>query len=192
MRSLLGSGDTVLDLGCGSGDVGRYLVEAGITVDGVELDGSRAMVAQKYLRHVVQGPIGVDSDELQEHYTAVIFVDVLEHLLDPHAALKYAATKASRIFAYIPNAAHYSVRWKILRGDWSYHDSGMFDRDHVRFYDLTTMYALVEEAGLNCNGMWPTVTVHRHVPRKAVGWWPELFASAALLDLRAEEVQRSG
>lgn len=174
-------GNTVLDIGCGSGEVGAYLATNGVIVDGVEPNEERARVASDKLRKVLIGlPLEVE-DRLDDHYDGAIFIDVIEHIVDPLPVLQWAARKATRVYSFIPNAAYYPARIKILRGDWSYKDAGIFDRDHVRFYDLRTMKELVTAAGLRCVTFRPFLSGPRHVPKRLLKPWPGLFSSAVLI-----------
>jgi SAM-dependent methyltransferase len=184
LRSQFWPSDTVLDIGCGSGDVGSYLTETGIIVDGIEPEKARADIAQTRLRHVDVGSAGQDINGLADRYTACPFIDVLEHMADPIPALQWAASRAESIYAFVPNAAHYSARLKLLRGDWSYQDDGIFDRDHLRFYNLSTMKSMVTAAGLEVVRSWPQIAVPRWAPLKPLDHWPNMFAGAVLLHIR--------
>ncbi len=152
LRELVPPGSAVLDIGCGSGDLGRFLADRASHVDGLEPSAERAEVARRYLRRVVNGVTGGPTDaELAPTYDVIIFADVLEHIADADAALHWARARLSpngRIVALIPNSANWKFRRKILMGDWSYADTGYFDRDHIRFYDVRTARRLGEDTGL--------------------------------------------
>ena len=49
----------------------------------------------------------------------------------------------------LPNALHYSVRLKFLRGKFDYTDSGILDSTHVRFYTYESGRRLLERNGYN-------------------------------------------
>ena len=189
IRGLLGTGSTVLDIGCGHGNVGAFLGEAGMVVDGIEPDEERAAVAAQVLHHVCTAPLAdaVGSPELRATYDAVTMIDVVEHVVRPTEALEQAATfmdGASRLLLFVPNSAHWSFRSKVLRGDWSYADRGLFDRTHLRFFDLATASALGPSAGLVETRRWATTPgpslTSRHGPRLR----PNLFALHFLFELR--------
>jgi SAM-dependent methyltransferase len=145
VRSLLTPASRVLDVGCGNAKVSAYLATSGALVDGVEPTESRASTAAQRLRYLSRRPAGEDDPQLLPNYDFITFFDVLEHLVDPSAVLAWSAERLApggSIIATIPNSAHYSFRLKMLRGDWSMHDWGLFDRTHVRFYDPATMSGL--------------------------------------------------
>jgi 2-polyprenyl-3-methyl-5-hydroxy-6-metoxy-1,4-benzoquinol methylase len=150
-RSLLAPGASVLDVGCGNGKVGAYLAQAGALVDGVETAANRAGIARARLRYVSEGdPLERDDPGLRQQYDVITYFDVLEHLTSPERMLDWAMgrlTAGGRIVASVPNSAHHSFRRKILRGDWSLADAGLFDRTHVRFYDTRTAQQLCAAGG---------------------------------------------
>ncbi len=152
IRDLVPVGSSVLDVGCGSGDLGRFLVDRAGTVDGIEPNEARAESARQHLRTVVTGVGGsAVNSELGGPYDVVIFADVLEHVGYPDETLAWATSVLSpngKIVALIPNSANWKFRRQILKGDWSYSETGYFDRDHLRFFDVRTARQLGERAGL--------------------------------------------
>jgi 2-polyprenyl-3-methyl-5-hydroxy-6-metoxy-1,4-benzoquinol methylase len=177
---LLRPGQSVLDVGCGNGKVGAYLSRtAGVTVDGIEPTLSRATVAAERLRNVSSMPAGHDDPVLERAYDAVTFFDVLEHLVDPSSALTWAVSRLKPdgvIIAAIPNSANLHFRLKVLRGDWEMSDGGLFDRTHLRFFDIRTMHQLRPE-GTELARVEYTVSPHSHWgERKLVNLLPNLMA----------------
>ena len=178
-RSIVSKGSRVLDVGCGNAKVSAYLGETGATVDGIEPSASRTSVARGRVRHLSTVAAGEPDPELLDEYDLITFFDVVEHLADPAPVLQWASDRLApggRILASIPNSSHYSFRQKILRGDWSMTDWGLFDRTHLHFYDPETMLRLQPAS---------TVLVERrhYSPDATTPWrrarlnrWPALFA----------------
>src|SRR4051812_78522 len=85
----------VLDLGCATGEMGRYLSDTfGAKVWGVEYDGAMAEVARPKLQDVWQADLNKDSLTAFPHpeaYDLIVCGDVLEHLVDPWQVLRDAA-----------------------------------------------------------------------------------------------------
>jgi len=190
LRSALVPGTTVLDIGCGYGNVGRYLSAAGVSVDGIEPDEVRALAADARLRHVAHcGLASATNDpELGHGYDVVTLLDVVEHFMEPALALGTARdflAPSGRLFLFVPNSAHWSFRLKILRGNWAYHDSGLFDRTHVRFFDLTTSVELFEQAGFVELNRWYTSPSSGRATQTAVQRLPNLYALHFLFELQA-------
>ncbi|QOT09826.1 glycosyltransferase [Paenibacillus sp. JNUCC32] len=80
----------------------------------------------------------------------IIFGDVLEHLYDPWKVLNYIKKHLKpngKIIASIPNIMHYSVIDSLLKGSWSYSDSGLLDRTHIRFFTLKEIQKMFLQTG---------------------------------------------
>ncbi|MEI7058348.1 methyltransferase domain-containing protein [Nocardioides sp. CCNWLW239] len=148
-----GGGKRVLDVGCWTGEIGRVLTERGCTVTGIEIDPEAAGLAEKVLERVVVADL--DATPLTElvepgSFDVVIFADVLEHLVDPRAALEQTRdllAPGGRVVISIPNITHGSVRLALLQGRWQATDTGLLDRTHIKFYSREGLLALLTEAG---------------------------------------------
>ena len=179
IQMLIPVGARVLDVGCGSGELARMLSDRAESVDGIEANPERAENARQYMRTVITGEAGPSIDSsLPSPYDVVIFADVLEHMSHPEEILRWAGSKLSpsgRIIALIPNSAHWKARRKILKGDWSYEDTGYFDRDHLRFFDVRTARQLGATAGLEEVGVEFTP---EQLPKPLRDWkWGAAFAT---------------
>jgi SAM-dependent methyltransferase len=173
-------GSRILDVGCGSGDLGQFLRSRASRVDGIESNVERAARARQHLDTVVTADAGDESTtELRSDYQIITFSDVLEHIAEPEDALRWAMSRLAedgKIIALIPNSANWKFRRKILRGDWSYADTGYFDRDHLRFFDVHTARELGRHAGLR------EVAVEFHperLPKPLDRWWKGACVAAA-------------
>jgi 2-polyprenyl-3-methyl-5-hydroxy-6-metoxy-1,4-benzoquinol methylase len=161
--TLVGHDKVVLDVGCAAGDTAEVLARRGCTVSGVDIDAEAAEPARAVLEELVIA--NIDLDPLSQHFAAgsfdaIIFGDVLEHLVDPWAALRDAATllrPGGRILVSIPNVAHASIRLALLTGRWDYTDKGLLDRTHLRFFTQDSVVDLLESAGLVVEELRSTV-----------------------------------
>lgn len=190
IRERLKPGLTILDIGCGFGYVGRFLSAAGVRVDGIEPDPVRASVAKEALNRVWACTLEeVSSDHEIGLYDVVTVLDVIEHVISPVEALtrtKQFIAPGGRLFLFVPNSAHWSFRAKVFRGDWSYADWGLFDRTHLRFFDLKTAASLCREAGFIETGRWYTTPSPGFVGNLGQRFRPSLFALHVLFELRAD------
>jgi hypothetical protein len=50
----------------------------------------------------------------------------------------------------VPNYRFYSVLWRLLVDRWSYTDSGIRDRTHLRIFTRRSLQALLADSGLRC------------------------------------------
>ncbi|MDQ8046421.1 MAG: methyltransferase domain-containing protein [Solirubrobacteraceae bacterium] len=146
----------VLDVGCGRGALGAAVKVAvpGAKVHGLEYVQEAVDVAATRLDGAMRVDLNTLTELPFEHGTfdTMIFGDVLEHLLDPEAALTmllpYLAPEG-RVIASIPNVKHWSVVLPLLINDtWTYEDAGLLDRTHVHFFTLTEATHMFQRVGL--------------------------------------------
>jgi SAM-dependent methyltransferase len=149
------AGDEILDCGCGTGRIGRAIRRPGRRVLGMELSPDAARAAREAYHRVVLGSI-TDPTTWNQFgdvaFDGILFVHVLEHLLDPVSALRTAIDRlrpGGVITVVLPNVANWRVRYSLLRGRWDYRDEGIMDRTHVRFYTYETASELLDAAGLS-------------------------------------------
>lgn len=142
----------VLDVGCGEGGANGPLRAAGATeIIGVEiLAEAAARAAQRYDR-VEVGDAQEALGRLKGPFETILCYDVLEHLVDPRAALaqlRELAAPTARLHVSVPNARHYSlIRDLLVRGTFGYTEWGHRDATHLRWFTRRDMRALLDEAG---------------------------------------------
>lgn len=137
----------VIDLGCGAGAIGGPLANDGFEYLGV--DGDSDSVG--HVRAGGHDAVQLDLSTLDEHIdvvveavagrtvSAVIALDVLEHLPDPdrsfEAVRRLAVAVDSPLLGLsIPNVAHVDLATKLIAGRWDVTDMGLLDRTHLRFF----------------------------------------------------------
>lgn len=145
----------VLEVGCSSGALAREFkrIAPCAHYTGVEIDSHYAELARAYCDSVYTLNIDDAPDyfwEMHADVDAWIFGDTLEHLKDPWKVL----TKISQLIpddgyvaACIPNAQHWSIQGRLSVGDFSYQDSGLMDKTHLRWFTRRTILEMFEQAG---------------------------------------------
>lgn len=141
----------VLDVGCSAGGFGKLLKEKkNCIVWGIEPTDS-AIEASKHLDKVYNDFFDPSLDFGNKKFDAVIFNDVLEHLVDPWEALIFSKTLLKDngyIVASIPNIQSYQVlKSLILKGEWEYTFSGILDKTHLRFFTRKSIVQLFSDTG---------------------------------------------
>jgi 2-polyprenyl-3-methyl-5-hydroxy-6-metoxy-1,4-benzoquinol methylase len=140
----------VLDVGAAQGILGQMLADARLEIDAIEPNPDWARAARPYYRNVFNCAIET-TNGLHERYGLIICGDVLEHTVDPAAALRklrrYAADDATFIVS-LPNVAHVLVRLLLLFGRFPRMSRGILDRTHLHFFTRDTAEQLLREAGL--------------------------------------------
>jgi len=142
----------VIDFGCGGGGLGRALKadRPGVAVRGIEPVAEQAARARTVLDDV---HVGGAEDPLPASWPppdCIIFADVLEHLVDPWAAVKRARellVPGGTLVVSIPNVLHHSVVGDLVAGRFDYRDAGVLDRTHLRFFTAATARELLEQGG---------------------------------------------
>lgn len=96
----------------------------------------------------------VEKDRLpwaEGYFDYIILKNVLEYLMDPEAALKGLKKYlkgSGYILVSMPNVKHYSVLLPLLqRDEFSYVDSGILDRTHVKLYTGVEIQKLILRSG---------------------------------------------
>ena len=177
----------VLDVGCATGRLGEALAAKDCICSGIEIDAGAAARAKA---HYPGGVFVLDLDDeqalaqlkLPSSFDYVVFADILEHLRRPERALellgRFLAVSGTIVCA-IPNIAYWRRRLMLLRGDWTYEETGICDRTHLRFFTETSARELVRAAGLRVQdlayqGLGGTL---QRVKRR----FPRLFASGFVI-----------
>lgn len=156
----------ILDVGCGTGNFGE-LVKKNVNCIywGIEPDKAAAE-AEKKLDKVINDVFSENLPEIENHFFDVVcFNDVLEHLVNPEAALlqcKKYLTENGIVVASIPNILYFPAIFEILvRQDWQYQDSGILDKTHLRFFTKKSIVRMFENCGyeiIKLEGINPAVT----------------------------------
>ncbi|MCA9090879.1 MAG: glycosyltransferase [Planctomycetaceae bacterium] len=144
----------VLDIGCGSGNLGAALrsrQQAHVT--GIELNPQAAEVAAQKLNDVIVDDIQSPEFEFPPGtFDCVICADILEHVRDPLSALRKIRrwlTPAGSLVTSIPNVRNHQVIRSLLAGNWTYESAGLLDEDHVRFFTRREIEKLLFRAGFD-------------------------------------------
>lgn len=201
------AGARVLEVGAHSGYFSSLLAERGCRVTALEVDPRAAALATAQAERVVVGDVEDPAvwAQLSGRFDVLLFMHVLEHLVDPWAVLRRAhdlVAPGGRVLALLPNVACWRVRRTLFfAGEFEYEETGILDRTHLRFFTLASARALFESTGWDAPALVPMdVCVPlerrlRRVPlaRRAAGLWhrvvagrfPNLCTEIVLIDARA-------
>jgi 2-polyprenyl-3-methyl-5-hydroxy-6-metoxy-1,4-benzoquinol methylase len=152
----------VLDIGSSSGNLGKRLIdEKKCEVVGIDIDEQDIKLAKSRLTDAFVKDIETDDLTSLGTFDFVILADVLEHLLDPVAALKKIKAllkENGQVIFSIPNMAHISVRLMLLAGYFEYTDTGLLDKTHLHFYDEQEVLRIFSDAGYEIIKLDPTLS----------------------------------
>lgn len=143
---------TLLDLGCGSGALGKYLTEKKSCVcDGLTWSEAEAMHARPHYRSVVVDNLET-SDLLfrfpGQQYDYIVCADVLEHLSRPERIVdtcRSLLAPGGKLLISVPNAAYSGLIAELMQGEFQYREEGLLDRTHLRFFTRRSLHRFIHE-----------------------------------------------
>jgi len=142
-----------LEFGCGSGEFSA-LIKKNFNSEAwaVEIDKKAAQEAANKLDKVINADAVEAIKEIPDGYfDCIIFLDILEHLVDPYSLLYVVKTKLTDegvIVASIPNVRFYRNMVNFLvHGDWDYKDKGILDKTHLRFFTYKSIMKMFSQLG---------------------------------------------
>ena len=170
----------VLEIGCGTGETLAYIKKQfpNATISGIEYVESVASKAAPELSVICGDVENMEFPYEPESIDYIICGDVIEHLRDPEAALsKLDAFLASggRVLASIPNLMQAEVIYELLRGNFTYRDSGILDRTHLRFFTEKEIRKMFLRLGFSIEEMNRRV-VRNHTTREVGEFFDKLLA----------------
>lgn len=167
---------TVLELGCATGYMTKYLKEKKhCSVVGVEKNRYAAAKARKYAWRVIAGDLNSQKiwRTVRENgpYDVVFASSVVEHLEDPWDILSriFRVLKpGGKLILTVPNIAFWRARIRLLLGTWEYEEYGIFDRTHTKFFTVYSMRMALKSAGF-------TVLEERYDPAGGAKWFTPIL-----------------
>lgn len=146
-----GRGRRLLDVGAADGFLSRRLTAQGWRVTAIEGDPALAAAGATHCERMIVADLNGPLPPLDGPFAAIVYADVLEHLVDPLRALvelNRALAPDGLVLLSIPNVAHLWIRLGLLFGRFEYADRGILDRTHLRFFTARSLRALLADAGL--------------------------------------------
>lgn len=137
------SAGRVLDIGCGTGTLGRAIKKRqDCKVDGLEKHKPAWDEAFRFYDTAYLGDVEkFDFPRFEGNYDVIVLGDVLEHLVDPWGALRRVSSLLAEnglIVASFPNVSHPAIGRELSRGLFRYAAAGTLDVTHLRFFTATT------------------------------------------------------
>ena len=147
---LVEPGTTVLDLGCGDGDLLSWLKEhKDVDGRGVEITAARVQKAIARGASVYQGDLETALDDYPDQaFDYVVLSQTLQETRDPRRVLRGMLRVGRRAIVAFPNFGHYSVRWSTLRSGRA-PKTGLFpyecwDSPNIHFFTVLDFEELVQ------------------------------------------------
>lgn len=145
----------ILEIGAGSGETLLKAKETGLAgyAAGIDLvhveNGNQSNPAID--RFIIGNIEQIDLDFEENFFDVILCGDVLEHLIDPWECvgkLRALLRDGGCLIASIPNVRYWKTSLGLFAGGrWTYSDSGVLDRTHLRFFVRDSAVRLFSDAG---------------------------------------------
>lgn len=149
-----------LDLGCGTGALGKFLVQSKQCIfDGLTHNPQEAELARQNYRDVKVNDLdSTDITQVFPHfaYDFVICADVLEHLRQPEKILEQAKKllkPEGTLLISIPNAGYAGLVVELMHGNFNYREEGLLDKTHLRFFTRKSFTNLLSKHGWHIHSL---------------------------------------
>ena len=160
IAGLIGSDQTLLDLGMGVGALGQFLSKRQTLVaDGVTLNHAEADIARQWYQLALVADLDTANLKAlfgEKRYDVIVCADVLEHLKAPQNLLqqcKGMLAAGGRVITSVPNAGYCGLVAELIAGEFRYRPEGLLDSTHLRFFTRRSLERFFDEGG------WSTLSV---------------------------------
>ena len=192
---LIPTGSKVLEVGCGSGIIANLLsIWKKCRVYCVDKETKMSGIAKNKCVEILT--LDIETTELpyeKEYFDVIILGNVLEHMKEPSMVLtslkKYLSGEGVLIYS-VPNIVNWHSRMTIFFGRFEYADSGVFDKTHLRFYNLNSAKKLAQDAGYRITSLDVTPSIYIFKEKLNFLWyglaklWKNLFADEFIIQAR--------
>jgi 2-polyprenyl-6-hydroxyphenyl methylase/3-demethylubiquinone-9 3-methyltransferase len=144
----------IFELGCGNGAVAEVLTRHGYQLTGVDVSVQGVEQAQRRHPHLSL-QLGSAYDRLADTYgrfPVVVSLEVVEHLYDPRAFARTLFNLIEPSGTAIVSTPYHGY-WKnlamALTGRLDHHFTALWDHGHIKFWSMTTLRQLLQEAGFH-------------------------------------------
>ncbi len=188
-------GSKVLEIGVGSGRLANLLsIRKKCRVYCVEKEPAMAGIAKNKCAEMLK--LDIETEELpygNGAFDCIVLGNVLEHMKNPTKILtdlkKYLSDDGFLIYS-VPNIVNWHSRMTIFFGKFEYAESGVFDKTHLRFYNLNSAKKLAEDAGYKITWLDVTPSIYLFKEKLNFLWyglavlWKNLFADEFIIQAK--------
>ena len=188
-------GSKVLEIGSGDGRLANILsIRKKCRVFCVEKDFKMARIGNNKCVEILN--IDIEGAELPYEtgsFDCIVLGNVLEHFKEPSKILtdlKKSLSDKGFIIYSVPNIVNWYSRLTILSGKFEYSETGVFDKTHLRFYNLRSAKKLAIDAGYRIIWLDVTPSIYLFKERLNFLWyrlavfWKNLFADEFIIQAR--------
>lgn len=165
LKALPSGLENVLELGCDTGRLGEAYKtrNPGTLWTGFDINPEAVGLAKTRLNvaEVCTSSARIEHSTLRrQQFDALVYGDVLEHLVDPWGVLSQHAQylrPGGLLVVSIPNIHHWSIVKRLITGDWQYASKGILDSTHLRFFGKASLLKMIEGAGFEVASIKPLI-----------------------------------
>jgi methionine biosynthesis protein MetW len=165
IASWIEEGSSVLDLGCGNGDLLALLeAEKSTRGTGIEQNKDKAAICIERGLSVLQGDMNDEVDEYPDQsFDYIILSQTLQQVFEPARLLYSLSRVGKRVIVSFPNFSHYAIRLQLLfKGiapkseqlPYSWYDSPnirVITLQDFRKFSRDVGYTILNEVAINTN-----------------------------------------
>jgi 2-polyprenyl-3-methyl-5-hydroxy-6-metoxy-1,4-benzoquinol methylase len=150
---LVGTGQDVLDVGCGEGYFADAIRREGNTVAGIDVIPAprrREAFTSYACANLNDGMANAVKQLDRDRFDKVLMMDVLQQVPNPESILRETLPLLKpngQLIVSLPNVANVTVRAALAAGRFQYSDRGILDQRHLRFFTQRTAKAMLEACG---------------------------------------------
>jgi len=162
----IGENNNVLDVGCACGDFGKLLLDKNCNVYGMEYDKESVAIASATDAYKTIHQIDLNcfnGNEYEQYYSffdSIVFLDILEHLVNPERALTYFTKflkEDGNLIISLPNVSFCDIKLGLLNNEFTYSDTGILDKTHLKFYTHKSIAEMLSRLGFEICDCKPKV-----------------------------------
>jgi methionine biosynthesis protein MetW len=179
--SLMETGSSVLDLGCGPGVLLHYLQrEKGIRGKGIDISENAVELCRKKNVDADKADIIHSEFQLTGIYDYIVISEVLEHLSNPEQVMLKLSGKYNRyLLITVPNSGFLGERLRLMLGrfprQWALDPS-----EHLRFWTVTDFIFWCQELGYRVEDYYGLLDQYYDIKLPLWRWYPRLFSRYVL------------
>lgn len=177
LHRVVGNGNLVLDVGCGTGRYTVHSKRAGNVVVGSELVQSAAVGARRRGLDVIVADSETRFPFRDETFDRAQCIEVIEHLMDPVSTLREinrVLKLGGELFISTPNAAWWAHRFLMFCGITSFGHSPTYPVEvnmHIRHFTLSTLRDFLQRMGFE---VLRTQGTYTGFPSALIEYFPSL------------------
>ena len=183
IASWIEPGSRVLDLGCGEGDLLKFLIhQKGATGTGIEHNESKVTQCIEKGLSVLQGDINEEVlDYPENNFDYVILSQTLQQVYEPDTLIRAMLRIGKKGIVSFPNFSHWRIRWQLLLTGNAPKTKQLpyewYNTPNIRVITIKDFRKFIDQVGLN---ILKEVAIDTHAENrygKAIKFFPNLRAT---------------